>query len=150
RASRGAPASARPARRRPAPPVRPFGDSAPAPHRARQAGREHLVAARRVEPACGMEEAAHGGRMMAWRLEGQAIALAWTLAAVACGKGTRGDQTGAADGSGAPSDPEPPVALNGDSPLQYPPRLYDTQVEGDVVLRLVVDSAGRLLSESTT
>ncbi len=87
--------------------------------------------------------------MMAWRLEGQAIALAWTLAAVACGKGTRGDQTGAADGSGAPSDQEPPVALNGDSPIQYPPRLYDQKVEGDVVLRLVVDSAGRLLSEST-
>ena len=79
--------------------------------------------------------------MMAWRLEGQAIALAWTLAAVACGKGTRGDQTGAADGSGAPSDQEPPVALNGDSPIQYPPRLYDQKVEGDVVLRLVVDSA---------
>ena len=86
---------------------------------------------------------------MAWRLEGQAIAFAWTLAAMACGKGSGGDQTGAADGSGAPSDQDPPVALNGDSPIQYPPRLYDQKVEGDVVLRLFVDSGGRLLPESS-
>jgi TonB family protein len=41
------------------------------------------------------------------------------------------------------------VALNADSPIQYPPRLYDQKVEGDVVLRLFVDSAGRLLPESS-
>jgi TonB family protein len=41
------------------------------------------------------------------------------------------------------------VALNGDSPIQYPPRLYDQRVEGDVVLRLFVDSLGRLAPESS-
>jgi len=41
------------------------------------------------------------------------------------------------------------VALNADSPIQYPPRLYDQKVEGDVMLRLFVDSAGRLVPESS-
>jgi TonB family protein len=41
------------------------------------------------------------------------------------------------------------VALNADSPIQYPPRLYDQKVEGDVILRLFVDSAGRLVPESS-
>lgn len=55
----------------------------------------------------------------------------------------------AGGGSGAPADQEPPVALNGDSPIQYPPRLYDQKVEGDVVLRLFVDSVGRMSPESS-
>src|SRR5256885_14225675 len=50
---------------------------------------------------------------------------------------------------GVPPDQEPPVALNADSPIQYPPRLYDQKVEGDVILRLFVDSGGRLLPESS-
>jgi len=41
------------------------------------------------------------------------------------------------------------VPLNPDSPIQYPPRLYDQKVEGDVVLRLFVDSMGRLVAESS-
>ncbi len=48
-----------------------------------------------------------------------------------------------------PPDQEPPVALNADSPVQYPPALFDQKVEGDVVLRLFIDSAGRLAPEST-
>jgi protein TonB len=48
-----------------------------------------------------------------------------------------------------PPDQESPVALNGDVPIQYPPRLYDQHVEGDVVLRLFVDSTGRLVPESS-
>src|SRR5207245_7123251 len=39
--------------------------------------------------------------------------------------------------------------INPDSPIQYPPRLYDQKVEGDVVLRLFVDSVGRLAPESS-
>jgi TonB family protein len=46
-------------------------------------------------------------------------------------------------------DQEPPVALNANSPIQYPPKLYDQKVDGDVVLRLFVDSTGRLAPEST-
>ena len=48
-----------------------------------------------------------------------------------------------------PPDQEPPVALNADAPIQYPPRLFDQKVEGDVVLRLFVDSTGRLVPESS-
>jgi periplasmic protein TonB len=58
------------------------------------------------------------------------------------------------EGSGAAAtnttpDQEPPVALNANSPIQYPPKLYDQKVEGEVVLRLFVDSSGRLAPEST-
>lgn len=42
-----------------------------------------------------------------------------------------------------------PVAINGESPFQYPPDLYDQGLEGEVRLRLYVDSAGRVLPEST-
>ena len=69
-------------------------------------------------------------------------------AAAACGKpAPPPDQAGAQ--APAPPDQEPPVPLNPDSPIQYPPRLYDQRVEGDVVLRLFVDSAGRLVAESS-
>lgn len=86
--------------------------------------------------------------MRAWRRMA-AIAGVVTLVAGACGKGSRNDQTGVSGGSSGPSDQDPPVALNADSPIQYPPRLYDQKVEGDVVLRLFVDSMGRLLPESS-
>lgn len=71
-----------------------------------------------------------------------------TLGLVACGKAGPPGQ-GAADLASTPPDQEPPVALNGDSPIQYPPRQYEQKVEGDVVLRLYVDSTGRLAAESS-
>jgi TonB family protein len=42
-----------------------------------------------------------------------------------------------------------PVAVNSESPFQYPADLYDQGVEGEVRLRLYVDSAGHVLAEST-
>ncbi len=42
-----------------------------------------------------------------------------------------------------------PVAINSQSPFQYPPDLYDQGVEGEVRLRLFVDSTGRVRPEST-
>jgi len=42
-----------------------------------------------------------------------------------------------------------PVAVNSGSPFQYPPALYDEGVEGEVRLRLYVDSAGRVQPDST-
>jgi TonB family protein len=48
-----------------------------------------------------------------------------------------------------PGDQDPPSALNADSLIQYPPQLFDAHVEGDVVLRLFVDSAGRVVPESS-
>lgn len=85
--------------------------------------------------------------MSAWRV---ALAGVVALGAVACRKARPPDPVGSAERASAPPpDQEPPVALNGDSPIQYPPRLYDQKVEGDVVLRLFVDSTGRLAPESS-
>ena len=42
-----------------------------------------------------------------------------------------------------------PVAINGESPFQYPPDLYDQGLEGEVRLRLYVDALGRVRPEST-
>jgi TonB family protein len=42
-----------------------------------------------------------------------------------------------------------PVAVNSASPFQYPPDLYDQGVEGEVRLRLYVDSTGHVLPDST-
>lgn len=84
--------------------------------------------------------------MSAWRV---ALAGVVALGAVGCRNARPTGQAGPGELASAPPDQEPPVALNGDSPIQYPPRLYDQKVEGDVVLRLFVDSTGRLAAESS-
>jgi TonB family protein len=68
---------------------------------------------------------------------------ALSLAALACGGSSPPPNLGS-----APAE-EPPVALNAEPTVQYPPDLYDRRVEGDVVLHLFVDSTGRLAPEST-
>src|SRR5947207_5475263 len=80
-----------------------------------------------------------------------ALAGAIGLTAAGCGKPAPPPEDAAtAGGAGVtPPDQEPPVPINADSPIQYPPRLYDQKVEGDVVLRLFVDSVGRLVPESS-
>src|SRR5207247_5962687 len=70
-----------------------------------------------------------------------------TAAVWACGKPAPPREAGAGDAP-SPSE-EPPVALNPAPPIQYPPRLFDQRVEGEVVLRLFIDSTGRLAPEST-
>lgn len=71
------------------------------------------------------------------------LALVATLAVLAC---RHSDEP--ANASAAPAE-EPPVALNAEPAVQYPPDLYDRHVEGDVVLRLFADSSGNIVSEST-
>jgi TonB family protein len=68
-------------------------------------------------------------------------------AVLACGRAAPPPPDGGA--TSPPPAEEPPVALNPDPPIQYPPRLYDQTVEGSVVLRLFVDSTGKLIPEST-
>jgi len=51
--------------------------------------------------------------------------------------------------SQAAPESEAPLALNPDMPIAYPPALFDRKVEGDVTLRLFVDSTGKLIPEST-
>ena len=73
----------------------------------------------------------------------RAGALAAAMLLGACGTDAR------RDGGVPAADVAVPVALNADSPFGYPPALYDRGGEGDVVLHLYVDSAGRLVAEST-
>jgi TonB family protein len=49
----------------------------------------------------------------------------------------------------APPVEEPPVAINPVSPVRYPPALLAQGIEGRVLLRLFVDSAGNLIPDST-
>jgi TonB family protein len=44
---------------------------------------------------------------------------------------------------------EPPVAINPVSPVRYPSALLEQGIEGRVLLRLYVDSAGRVIPDST-
>ena len=48
----------------------------------------------------------------------------------------------------SPAD-QPPVATNPVSPMEYPQALLDEGIGGRVLLRLFVDSAGRLVPDST-
>src|SRR5882724_163259 len=66
----------------------------------------------------------------------------------ACRGGSR-QSDGQASQAAPPPESEAPVALNPDAPIAYPPALFDRKVEGDVTLRLFVDSTGKLLPEST-
>lgn len=44
---------------------------------------------------------------------------------------------------------DPPVALDADPPVVYPPALYQQGVEGTVTLKLFVDEKGGVVPEST-
>ena len=44
---------------------------------------------------------------------------------------------------------DPPVAVNPETPVEFPPALFARGIEGKVILRLFVDEAGRLSPEST-
>lgn len=71
------------------------------------------------------------------------------LACAACGE----TQPPAASSGGPPasSQPpfEPPVATNAEPPVKYPAEAFQQNMEGTVILRLFVDSLGRLRPEST-
>jgi len=58
-------------------------------------------------------------------------------------------QSDAATSQAPPPESEAPVALNPQVPIAYPPALFEQKIEGDVTLRLFVDSTGKLIPEST-
>jgi TonB family protein len=66
------------------------------------------------------------------------------IGAVAC----RGSSK-QSEGAVPPPESEAPVAINPDVPIAYPPGLFERKVEGEVTLRLFVDSTGKLIPEST-
>ncbi|HUL49920.1 MAG TPA: energy transducer TonB [Gemmatimonadales bacterium] len=76
-------------------------------------------------------------------------AAALLVLTLACRKSATVEQAASRPVTPPPPEQEAPVALNGDVPIQYPPRLYEQRVEGDVVLRLFVDSAGQLAADSS-
>lgn len=49
----------------------------------------------------------------------------------------------------APRRDEPPVALDPETPVHYPPALYQQRISGTVLLRLFVDENGKVAPEST-
>ena len=73
------------------------------------------------------------------------------LCVLACGlagvlaTGGLGCERGLVQGGQMPD--ELPQRLN--NPFHYPPRLYEQKVQGNVVLRLFIDTTGRVLPEST-
>jgi protein TonB len=79
---------------------------------------------------------------------GSVLVLLCLVATTACG-----ERPAAAPQSTtlADSSPpfEPPVMTNAESPVRYPPALFQQNIEGTVLLRLFVDSLGRLAPEST-
>lgn len=75
--------------------------------------------------------------------------LAAALLAIACDKGQTGIMK-LPDGTPPPADQSsdlPPVALNAQTPVEYPPALFDQGIGGTVILRLYADTAGVLVNE---
>ena len=77
--------------------------------------------------------------------------MVFLVAAIAAGCGprsSRGGETAVQEDTTRPAF-EPPVVTNAESPVRYPPALFQQNMEGTVLLRLFVDSLGRLAPEST-
>ena len=68
----------------------------------------------------------------------------------ACGKKPDATLTLPANlAASAPRRDEPPVALDAEPPVEYPPALYQQRISGTVLLRLFVDETGRVMPDST-
>jgi TonB family protein len=72
-------------------------------------------------------------------------------AVVGCDRGNDGTVRLVDQAATQPVPPaeEPPVAINPVSPVRYPPALLSQGIEGRVLLRLYVDSAGTVIPDST-
>lgn len=70
--------------------------------------------------------------------------------AAACSTKSKADDTAkTAFDTGTARPDTYPVMLNREMPFRYPPALYAEKVQGNVVLRLFVDSAGGVVNDST-
>ncbi len=80
------------------------------------------------------------------KLSGSRLLLVLALAALGCQKG---------EGSNLPfqtvgRQPDvAPVMLNKELPFRYPPALYAQKVQGNVTLRIFIDSNGSIVADST-
>jgi TonB family protein len=79
------------------------------------------------------------------------VNLAMVLALLACNRRDDGTMRLVDRVAPPPVTPaeEPPVAINPVSPVRYPPALLAQGIEGRVLLRLYVDSAGNVVPDST-
>jgi TonB family protein len=88
------------------------------------------------------------GRGAAWMV---ASALASALASAACtGPAANDEVRGPSRREPVGETREVPRMLNREPPFHYPAALYSRRVQGNVTLRLVVDSGGRVTAESTS
>lgn len=62
---------------------------------------------------------------------------------------TESDSTKVAFDSGSAHPDSEPVMINREMPFRYPPALYAEKVQGNVILRLFVDTAGAVVNDST-
>lgn len=77
------------------------------------------------------------------------VAILLTLLTASCSeRGRPGRTLSGAWWQGGPPD-EPPQMLNRSLPFEYPAALYLRRVEGNVMLRLFVDSTGSIVPDST-
>ena len=84
------------------------------------------------------------------RRPGPAASLCAALLVAACSRPDEAMVRVPAESPGAAPAPDgPPVALDAESPVSYPPALLDQGVEGTVVLHLFADAKGGIVPEST-
>jgi TonB family protein len=78
------------------------------------------------------------------------IFMLLTIAVPACDRSDDGTTRLVDRAASVPVIPpeEPPVAINPVSPVRYPPALLSQGIEGRVLLRLFVDSAGNVVPDS--
>ncbi len=80
----------------------------------------------------------------------RATALGVALLVAACSRHDEAMVRLPAESPGAAPAPDgPPVALDAESPVSYPPSLLAQGVEGTVVLHLFADAKGGIVPEST-
>jgi len=72
-----------------------------------------------------------------------------TLTLIACSQPDDGVVSMPPDQPAADRKELPPVALNANSPIEYPRGLFDQGIEGTVLLKLYVDAAGSLVPDSS-
>ena len=77
---------------------------------------------------------------------GRACLVMTGLFIAACGGGT--ENGSGADASRAEPREHPPVLINAEPPVEYPPDLFEQKIEADVVLQLFVDAEGVIAPES--
>ena len=82
---------------------------------------------------------------------GSPRSIVLVIALAACGRKDDGTMRLVDQSAPTPVSPaeEPPVAVNPVSPVRYPPALLEQGIEGQVLLRLYVDSVGRVIPDST-